>query len=241
MKLYSTLVFDVGGTLLHLDLDRLAQAYVQACDARGLVVDAARTRAILRELESELPRRSRERQISLEEENGQKFWVGFYSEGFRRLGVQEDMTAPATEITQRFQEAGFETLYPDVVPALEALLARGVRLGILSNFSSNLEDVLRLMGVHQYFSFFVVSALVGVEKPDPRIFDLLVQAADRPANEILYVGDSLFHDVEGAERAGLAAVLVDRDGQHPDFAGLSVRSLTELVVYATKEGNANSA
>lgn len=235
-----TLAFDVGGTLLTFDLAKLAQAYVDACAKHGIALNFDATRAMVQELELELPTRSRERQISLEAGYGQGFWVDFYAEGFRRLGVERDMTDAAVEITRHFQRAEFETLYSDVLPALDTLAALHVPLGILSNFSPNCEDVLRQMGIHRYFSFFVVSALAGVEKPDPRIFELMVHSANRPRSEIIYIGDSLFHDVEGAARAGIAAILVDRRDRYPNFEGMRVRNLGELTAYVEKEGNANS-
>jgi putative hydrolase of the HAD superfamily len=229
MNHYSVIVFDVGGTLLHRDLDLLARAYIDAVAARGSARDFAQTCAILGALESEMPARQRQRLVSLEQDNGKAFWEDFYAEGFRRLGVNADVSVAVNAIRERFQRGEFETLFDDVIPMLDALGARGTRLGILSNFSPNCEDVLRQVGIHHYFSFFVVSAIAGVEKPEPRIFDLAVRAADRPRAEIVYVGDSIFHDVEGAQRAGIAAILVDRQNRHRDFPGARVRDLRELL------------
>lgn len=241
MKRYPTIIFDVGGTLLQLNVDKLAHTYVQLAARRGISLDHALTRAVLVELEGELPSRSRERQISLEKSSGQGFWEEFYGEGFRRLGVQADMSAEAAEIRERFQRAEFEMLFPDVLPALQGLEDAGIQMGILSNFSPNCEDVLKLMRVHHFYSFFVVSALAGMEKPDPRIFELAVRAAQRPRADILYVGDSIFHDIEGANRAGLDAVLVDRRERFTDFPGMRITNLTELVAWSGKEHDAHAA
>lgn len=241
MKRYSTMIFDVGGTLLQLNVDKLAHTYVQRAARRGIALDHALARAVLVELEGELPSRSRERQISLEKSFGKGFWEEFYGEAFRRLGVTADMTAEVNDIRERFQRADFETLFPDVVPALEGLTAAGARLGILSNFSPNCEDVLKLMGVHRFYSFFVVSALAGVEKPDPRIFELAVQASGSPHSDIVYIGDSIYHDIEGANRAGLDAILVDRRNRFPDFPGMRITSLTELVAWSGKEQDAHAS
>lgn len=235
MKKFSTVIFDVGGTLLRFDLDALARAYINAGAARGLSLDFARTRMMIETLERELPERSRQRLISLENDNGKNFWDDFYGEGFRRLGVTRDMGAAVDEISTRFQRAEFEALFDDVIPALDALTTRGVSLGILSNFSSNCEDVLRQVGVHHYFKFFIVSAVAGVEKPDPKIFALSVVAANRPREEIVYVGDSIFHDIEGARRAGIAAILVDRADQHRDYPGARVQDLRAVVRHLEKE------
>ena len=225
---YSTVVFDVGGTLLRLNYDALAHMYVAAGAALGIPLQFAQARAAIETLENEVPLRQQSRLVSLERENGKAFWNEFYTDGFRRLGVTGDVSRAVTEICERFQRGEFEALHVDVIPALAALRARGKRLGILSNFSPNLENVLRQVGIHHYFSFFVVSALVGIEKPDPRIFDVMVRVANAPREEIAYVGDSVFHDVAGARRAGIAGILVDRQNQHPEFDGARVRDLREL-------------
>ena len=235
MGRYSTIVFDVGGTLLRFNLDALARTYLNAAAPLGVTLDFAQTHAIVAALERELPARSQERLISLDKDNGERFWNQFYEDGFRRLGVTSDVSTAVASIRESFQRAEFEMVFDDVLPALDALTARGFGLGILSNFSPNLEGVLRQVGVHRYFSFFVVSAIAGVEKPDPHIFDLAVRAAKRPRAEIVYIGDSIFHDIEGAQRAGIDAILVDRPDQHRDWNGARVHDLHELIKYLEKD------
>ncbi len=225
---YAVLVFDVGGTLLRLNLDALAQAYVDAAQAMNLALDFQNTRRVIAQLELELPQRQQARALSLEQDNGRDFWIDFYSEGFRRLAVAQDVFSAADNIRARFQRAEFETLFDDVLPTLDALSAHGACLGILSNYSNNLENVLHQVGIHRYFRFFIVSAVAGVEKPDPRIFDLAIHTANRPREEIVYIGDSIFHDIEGARRAGINAILVDRLNRHPDFDGCRICNLKEL-------------
>ena len=234
----SVMIFDVGGTLLHLNLDALAQAYLDAAHALNVALDFQTARRVIAQLELELPQRQQTRALSLEKDNGREFWIDFYSEGFRRLAVTQDVFSAADNIRARFQRAEFETLFDDVLPTLNALATRGVVLGILSNYSDNLENVLRQVGIHRFFRFFIVSAVAGVEKPDPRIFDLAVLTANRPREEIVYIGDSIFHDIEGARRAGMNAILVDRLNRYPDFDGCRICNLTELL---SEEQHANAA
>jgi REG-2-like HAD superfamily hydrolase len=229
MLSYSTMVFDVGGTLFQLNYDALAHLYVMTGATLGVAVDFAQVRAVIQGLENEMPQRQQNRQVSLECDNGKGFWNEFYADSFRRLGVKEDVSCAVTEIRERFQHGEFEALFDDVIPTLTAFRARGKRLGILSNFSPNLESLLRQLGIHHFFSFFVVSGIVGVEKPDPRIFDVTVRAANCPREEIVYIGDSIFHDMEGAHNAGIAGILVDRHNQHPEFNGVRVCDLRELL------------
>lgn len=227
----ATLIFDVGGTLLRLNLDALTQAYCDAAQPLGHTLDFARTRQVISDLELELPVRQQSQTPSLQQDNGREFWIDFYSEGFRRLGITHAsrVRSAADAIRERFQRAEFEMLHDDVVPALAALTARGIPLGILSNYSPNLENVLRQVNVHHYFQFFVVSAVAGIEKPDPKIFDLAVRAAARNRDQVVYIGDSIFHDIQGARNAGIKAILVDRSNRHTDFAGARVQDLRELV------------
>ena len=229
MLSYSTIVFDVGGTLVLLNYDAIARLYLDAGATLGIALDFAKARAVIETLENEVPLRQQNRPVSLEGDNGRNFWDEFYTEGFRQLGVMGDVSRAVTDLRERFQRGEFEALYADVLPTLTALHAHGKRLGILSNFSPNLENVLRQIGIHGYFSFCVVSAIVGVEKPDPRIFDLMVRVASTPRSDIVYVGDSIFHDIEGARNAGIAGILVDRQNQYPEFNGTRVRDLRELV------------
>ncbi len=235
MTHFTTFVFDVGGTLLRFDLDKLARAYTNIAATRGITIDFGRVRAVIAQLEQELPTRVKGRDISLEAHNGAAFWDEFYGDGFRQLGLPNGVASAALEIRARFQRGEFEALHDDALPALNALRRRGVPMGIVSNFSPNCEEVLAHRGLRGYFSFFVVSGIVGVEKPDPRIFDLAVRAANQPRERIVYIGDSIYHDVQGAQRAGLAAILIDRDEQHREFNGARVRDLRELENFV--EGN----
>lgn len=230
MKKYATLLFDVGGTLLRLNVPALAQVYVDHAGALGAPLDLARASAVIGALEAELPVWQQNRQVSLDLDDGKEFWNNFYAEGFRRLGIIRDVASAANQIRERFQRAEFEMLFDDVLPTIAALSARGIALGILSNFSANLENVLRQVGVHHYFDFFIVSAVAGVEKPDPRIFDLAARAANQARQAIVYIGDSPFHDIAGAQRAGLDAILVDRSNRYPNFDGVRVRDLRELAL-----------
>lgn len=125
----------------------------------------------------------------------------------------------------------FDRLFDDSVPALEALQGLGLRLGILSNFGSHLREVLQRFGLLSFFDFVLVSAEVGLAKPDPRIFDLVVDEASVPRQRILYVGDHVGDDVEGARGAGLDAVLIDRGDRQPGALCPRIGSLEHLAHY----------
>ncbi|OGO50744.1 MAG: hypothetical protein A2148_03355 [Chloroflexi bacterium RBG_16_68_14] len=143
------------------------------------------------------------------------------------LGFQDpspELIAATLEIQDRHQYV----LFDDTLPALAALRQRGYRLGVLSNFTWRLPEIVRELGLAPYVEHVVVSARAGYRKPHPEIFRRALEAFRVEPSEALVVGDSLLADVEGARRAGIAAVLLDRSGAH-DGHKPRIRSLAELL------------
>lgn len=96
-------------------------------------------------------------------------------------------------------------VFADVRPALERLRPR-YRLLALSNGNADLAAI----GLAGYFECVLGASEAGVAKPDPRIFAALLGRARLAPAQVAYVGDDPVMDVEGARRAGLAAVWMDR-------------------------------
>jgi putative hydrolase of the HAD superfamily len=119
--------------------------------------------------------------------------------------------------------------YPDVLPALRELRARGLRLVVVSNWDFSLHERLEETGVAALVDGAVASAELGHAKPDGAIFAHALELAGAAPDSALHAGDSLDADVAGALAAGLRAVLVARDGTPAVPAGVPViRSLAEL-------------
>ncbi len=117
--------------------------------------------------------------------------------------------------------------FDDVVPGLDAL--RGTYpLGTLTNGSMRPKQ----LGLEKYFDFIVMSVEHGgIEKPDPRIFEIAVREARCEPHELLHVGDHIEYDVRGANDAGVASVWLNRNGESPPSEvkpDLEVASLREL-------------
>ena len=125
-------------------------------------------------------------------------------------------------------------LYADAVPALERVRAAGLRSYIVSNHIWRLPEVIEALGLWRadgggLIAEVMTSARVGYRKPHPAIFAAATAMAGEAASALLYVGDNVAHDVEGARGAGMRAVLIDRDGKHGELAGVDViRSLMEV-------------
>ncbi len=111
-------------------------------------------------------------------------------------------------------------VYPDVIPALDALGSRGVKLIAVSNWDYALPRVLDRCGLGERLDGTVTSAAVGARKPDPAIFSAALQLAGCAAAEALHVGDTAEEDVAGARAAGIRALLIDRDGRAGDISSL---------------------
>jgi putative hydrolase of the HAD superfamily len=98
---------------------------------------------------------------------------------------------------------------PSAVAALSRLRADGIAIGVISNANGSVRQALDAAGLLPYLSFVIDSTVVGMAKPDPRVFALGLEAAKVTASEAVYVGDSYFVDVRGARAVGMGAVLFD--------------------------------
>ena len=91
-------------------------------------------------------------------------------------------------------------------------LARRFRLGIVSNFYGNLQQVCADIGIDRHVQVAVDSTVVGFEKPDPRIFQAALTALEVTPAEAVFVGDSLPRDMNGARDMGMAHIYVAPEG-----------------------------
>ena len=139
----------------------------------------------------------------------------------------------AEELAERFVGERRVRQRPfDDVPAALAGLAGSYRLAVVTNGASCLQrEKLDYAGLADRFDVIVVSADVGVGKPDPAVFRHALQRLGAANGRAVMVGDSLARDVDGAEAAGLAAIWVNRARRaRPDGRRMlvEIRSLAEL-------------
>jgi putative hydrolase of the HAD superfamily len=130
-----------------------------------------------------------------------------------------------------FAHADAWELFADVRPALQALQARGLRLGIVSNFDGRLVGICEGLGIADTFETIVMSGRTGCAKPDPRIFGVALDRLRVAAAEAMHVGDSDNEDVKGAQAAGVRPVLIQREGAvaHSSECLNDLRELLSLV------------
>lgn len=111
-------------------------------------------------------------------------------------------------------DAVLDRLYADVcrhtaesVRVLKQLKAK-YPMVLVSNFYGNIATVLHEFGFDGLFSHIVESAVVGVRKPNPRIFQLGVEALGMNASDVTVVGDSIDKDIRPAHEAGCKTVWI---------------------------------
>jgi putative hydrolase of the HAD superfamily len=157
-----------------------------------------------------------------------EFWMGFYQDVLATLGQDEGLEL-AEALFASFSDPASYQLFDDVRPALDELAGRGITLGVVSNFEPWLADVLALQEVDHLFATVVISGVLGVAKPDPRIFEAALAGAGADPSATVHVGDQPANDVAAARAVGITPVLIDRFARYPapddahrveDLAGL---------------------
>lgn len=210
---FDAVFFDVGNTLLYAypSVGRVCEEILRA-SGRVHAVD---------EIESLLPlvdayyedRYRSDDTFWTSDERAADVWTGMYSLLCRRLGIPDEEAIPlAHAVYDAFGEPERWRAYDDVAPAFTRLRSRGVAVGIISNWDTRLERVLGGLGLGGLVDTVVSSAVVGLHKPDPRIFELACRRLEVEPERCAHVGDHYYSDVVGAMAAGLRPVLIDRHG-----------------------------
>jgi len=220
----TTLSFDGDDTLWDFDeVMRRALGFSLAELRRWVDTDRAAELTVdeMIEIRDEVAQDSKGQNLKLEE-----IRLRAFQRTVEFVGAEDDDLARRLNATYRKHRYGDTELYPDVLPALDALAPR-FRLGLLSNGNTSPERC----GLQGRFGFVVFAQDVGFEKPDPRIFEFALKQAGCSPGELLHVGDSLETDAAGARNAGIRSVWLNRNdgpndtGIEPDF---EIRTLAEL-------------
>ncbi len=202
--------FDAGHTLLHAHPD-LGTIYAETTSGLGARIAPERFAEAFLPAFREFVRAYAATGTSSDAED-RAMWRAITREIHGRIaelgGVDFDLWFDA--LYRRFGEPDAWRLYEDVEETLRALRARGLRLGVVSNWDTRLKGICAGLGLDRLVDFLVISAEVGVRKPDRRIFEEALSRAGVRPEEAVHVGDLPEEDVEGARRAGVGAFLIER-------------------------------
>jgi putative hydrolase of the HAD superfamily len=142
----------------------------------------------------------------------EEVWLRFTEDIVRGMGGEGDACrSVAKAITDRWLSSENFELYEDVLPVLEALRVAGLRIGLVSNTSRDLDSFVSHFRLP--VDAWISSGRHGKVKPSPSIFMAVLDQLGVGPESAVMVGDSLEDDVEGARALGMQAYLVDRDGR----------------------------
>ena len=221
---YDAVFLDVDGTLLWVDLD--VEGYVRDLAAYAhngeLTLDTARGpvwESMRRHIEENIEHRT--------EEGLAEFKLRNARATAQTLGID----APSDVLLEVSERRILFNPYPESEPVLTELKAMALPVYVVSNWDLLLERVLDDLGWLDLFDGVVASAVVGAEKPDPRIFDAALDLSGAPRDRVVHVGNDPVTDVEGATRSGIDAVYIDRKGEEAPGAVMTMPDLSGLPLF----------
>ena len=213
-------ILDFGGTLAEgrIDWDEYHVAVQGALRGMGYPVELRRLKRAIRGALAELARvRARGLEMTLEE---------VYGSALARLGVPPDGET-LEAIHGLFRWHYKQEFYPCVEEVLENL-SRRYKLAIISNTMSDQPRLLlELTGLDRHFEVIVCSRDLGIRKPNPRIFEHVLERLGVSPGAAVHVGDSVKADMEGALNAGLIPIWI-RNDDSPLWTGHAIPSICEL-------------
>lgn len=211
-------IFDLGSTLIYFDghwpevIARADSELYAALEAAGLCLDRDEFLARFRERMDDY---YREREAEFIEYTTLYILRTLLAEwGYPQ--VQDGVLTHALErmyaVSQSFWKAE-----EDTKRTLEALRRRGYRLALISNAGDD-RDVQALVdqaGIREYFDLILTSAALGVRKPNPAIFQAVLDHWKLEPAQTVMVGDTLGADILGARNAGIPGIWINRRADTP--------------------------
>jgi putative hydrolase of the HAD superfamily len=220
--------FDAGNTLIYPRLDEIAAALT----AQGVPATVEDFQAAERigkaKLDEWLWPQIRKGHVPRQVDPF--YWGEYMSALLDRLKVPESARAQQmNRIVERFKDITvWSKIFDDTVPFLRSLRERHFYLGVISNSIGTMEEQLKRVGLAGHFDTVLDSAIVGVEKPHPEIFQIALGRAGVEPSEAAFVGDTYATDVGGAQLAGLTGVLIDRVRAYPNADCPRIETLSGL-------------
>ena len=222
-KSISTVLFDVGNTLHHLDHELVAATISRrARTVTGHEVAVAEYNA-----KAAVDAQLRARREGTDEVRRGSYFQSILETLSVPASTWEEIGAELRAEDQR--QSLWRVMAPETPEVIEQLGRRGFTLGVISNADGRVPAALQASGIAEHFTVVLDSHLVGVEKPDPRIFYLALEACGTSSHETVYVGDIYEIDVQGARGAGITPILLDPLGGYGEVDCLRIDRLSRLL------------
>jgi len=203
-------VFDVDFTLARPGPDLGPEGYRELGRRYGLELDPSRYDEARAAALAEVKRHP-------ELDHDEEIWILFTERIIVGMGGRGDTYAAAVEMERRWSHSAHFELYDDALPVLELLRRRGLKIGLLSNSSRDLDE---FVAHHRLVADAVLTSHAhGKTKPHETIFRAILGRLGVAPPEAAMVGDTIEDDVHGALAVGMRALLLDREGRYPGVAG----------------------
>ena len=148
-------------------------------------------------------------------DHDEEIWIRFTEDIVRGMGGDGDAVREVAEaITDGWLHSANFELYEDALPVMATLREEGLKLGLVSNTSRDLDAFVRHFAIE--VDAWISSGAHGKVKPSPSIFRAVLDLLEVEPAEAIMVGDSPIDDIEGARALGMRAFLLDREGLHPN-------------------------
>jgi putative hydrolase of the HAD superfamily len=201
-------LFDVDFTLFRPGPELGPEGYRRVGERYGLDLEPGRYEAARAAAIEEL-------QAHRDLVHDEEVWLAFTEQIVVGMGGDPaGARACAVDMVREWERHENFSLYEDALPVLDELRRHALKIGLVSNGQRDLGE----FAVHHGLE---VDALVGSRahgrtKPHPSIFAAALRALDVTPEEAAMVGDSYEDDIAGARALGIRAILLDRDGRHPE-------------------------
>lgn len=148
--------------------------------------------------------------------DGRSWWMGVVRDTFSQCRVQDPalLNTMAHNLYHNFSSAENWEVFPDSKKTLESCSSLGLNLGVVSNFDSRLEEILRVCDLLSHFSFLITSEEAGVAKPSPAIFERALRKCGVPAASVAHIGDHYEKDYLASRSVGIHGFLLDRHNKY---------------------------
>lgn len=225
----TTVTFDAAGTLIHVARP-VGETYAEVVRTHGASISSEVLEEGFRSAFTRMPPLafiSRDDAHLIEQERN--WWSALVRQAVTPDGVIADFDGFFETLYAYFSEGSAWCAYPEAASVLRSLKSRGYRVGIVSNFDSRLEAILKELGLDRWADVTVYSSRVGAAKPSPAIFRHALELLGAQPHESLHVGDNHEADYEGAQAAGMCAAIVNRKSEDdPDDGVIRIRSLEQV-------------
>lgn len=142
----------------------------------------------------------------------ERWWTGVVKQTFKSAGFHEERTLEriSSLLYKEFSTVSCWQIYPETFEVLEDLRKKGYHLAVISNFDERLHTILEGLCLKNYFDFIACSFDVGMSKPSPGIFQLVLSTFRVKPDDTLHIGDNVDLDYKPAIQLGMRSLIVDR-------------------------------